>query len=666
MRMPIALPIVGSIFLLAVPTLALAQFQPVNPDELKMTSDPKAPGAAAVYLEIRQVEDDNLHYESHYARIKVLTEKGKELATVELPYVIHNYKITDIKGRTIHADGTEVPLNVKPEDLLLEKSGEVQVNRKVFTLPSVEVGSVLEYTWTLRYDDNSYSSPEWEVQLPYFVHKAHYQFLPFKAFLPNSNTSMYLEDEDGDILNDILVWWRLPSKDMTVNQVPSSGLYSLDVTDIPAAPDEEWMPPTNSFLYKVSFYYKDNNDSARWWLEAGKRWTKRVNRFADPKPLQSAVASLVAPTDSELDKAQKIYKAVQALDNTDFSRARSESERKELHMKEQKRAEDTWTQKSGSSTDIALLYLAMLRAAGLNAEPVTLADRSERTFDLSYLSLSQLTDTLVILKTGDKETSLDPGEKMCPFGVLAWKHAGSAGLLEGDHGVAVATMPYSAYSTNSLSRTGDLTLDSHGGVSGRLQFLLSGQQALYWRQKALRNDGTELKKQFDKEELESEVPDGVEAHIDHFLGMDDPDVNLIAVVGVTGNLGVATSKRMILPAYFFQSRGRTPFVKEEKREMAVDMHYGDRITDQIVYHLPDGVTVEGAPQDANIPWQGHAVYTAKSKTDPSQITITRAFTRAFTFAKPEEYQNLRAFYQKVAAADQGQIVLAAQVAAKGN
>jgi hypothetical protein len=45
---------------------------------------------------------------------------------------------------------------------------------------------------------------------------------------------------------------------------------------------------------------------------------------------------------------------------------------------------------------------------------------------------------------------------------------------------------------------------------------MTGQQALYWRQTALRNDPDEVKKQFDHE-LESLVPEGVEAHIDHFL-----------------------------------------------------------------------------------------------------------------------------------------------------
>ena len=96
---------------------AQLQFQPPTPDELQMTSDPKAPGADAVYLNLEETDNDAQHYESHYARIKVLTEKGKEMATVELPYLKGGWKISDLKGRTIHADGNIVPLNIKPADL---------------------------------------------------------------------------------------------------------------------------------------------------------------------------------------------------------------------------------------------------------------------------------------------------------------------------------------------------------------------------------------------------------------------------------------------------------------------------------------------------------------------------------------------------------------------
>lgn len=195
---------------------------------------------------------------------------------------------------------------------------------------------------------------------------------------------------------------------------------------------------------------------------------------------------------------------------------------------------------------------------------------------------------------------------------------------------------------------------------------MAGQEALRWRQSALRNDESEVKKQFDNE-LAGLVPEGVEAHVDHFLSLDDPDTSLMAVVKTHGTLGAATSKRLMLPGFFFEARGHAPFVSQEKRLEAVDMHYGDRVSEQFTYHLPDGVAVEGAPTDANIPWAGHAAFVTKTITTPGQVVVSRTLARAFTQAKPEEYQELRGFYQKVAAADQQQLVLAAAPAAtKGN
>jgi hypothetical protein len=651
------------------PALVRAQFQPPNPDELKMTSDPKAPGADAVYLEINEVANDPIHYQSTYARIKVLTEKGKELATVELPYLRGSFKIADIKGRTIHPDGTVIPLAVKPEDLMVAKAGETQIGKKVFSLPSVEVGSILEYSYDIRYDDDQFSSPTWEIQRPYFVHKAHYQFTPFKAFMPrgsaDTTTSMYLTDERGRVVNS-LIWWNHLPPGVTM-QTSVNGSYSVDVTDIPPIPAEEWMPPVESFLYRVFFYYKSASNPTDFWVSEAKLWSKDVDKFAEPsKEIQVAVNGLITSTDSDPTKARKLYDAVQALDNTDYSREKSASELKELKIKTAKHAQDTWAQKSGSSEDIAMLYLAMLRAAGLTAYATKVADRDQRIFDPSYLSLSQLDSTLVAVNADGKEILLDPGEKMCPFQTTNWRHSDARGLGQSPQGVSVVITGPQQYTDNATSRVGDVYLDGQGGVTGRINIIMTGQRALRWRQAALEEDDTELKKQFDRQELEQKVPEGIEAHVDHFLSMNDPYTNLMAVVSLKGSLGTATAKRLILPGFFFETRGHTPFVNEEKRLEPVDMHYGDRETDEVTYHFSDGVTLEGAPQDASISWPGHAVFIVKSKTGPGRITIANSLARAFTEVKPEEYQDLRGFYQKVAAADQGQLVLDLPTGSKGN
>ncbi len=650
--MPKSLFLHSAVLLLAAvaPAVACAQFQPINPDDLKMTSDPKAPGADAEYLYFEEVDNDAIHSQNYYARIKVFTEKGKEAATVELPYWGEEFSISSVSGRTIHADGTVVPLTVKPEDLTVAKTGEAQIEKKVFTLPSVEVGSVLEYEYQLNFKAQFYwhLSPEWEVQRRYFVRKAHYLFTPTQ------------------MLN--LVWWANLPPGASV-KADASGRYFLDLTEIPPTPDEEWMPPIDSFLCRVRFYYRGPGDPLvpeDYWKAQAKLWSKDIDHFAEPnKNIRDAVAGLIAPSDSDLVKAQKLYAAVEALDNTSFSRQKTESERQELKLKPEKHAADTWTQKSGNSNEIALLYLAMLRAAGLTAYAMSIVDRDRGVFDPSYMTLEQLDHALVILSTGGKELLLDPGEKMCPFATVSWKHSGAEGLRQSADGPARAETPSQVFGANTIKRAGEIDVDPQGGVSGTLQFVMTGQEALLWRQRALEVDASELKKQFDRD-LEKIAPEGVEAHVDHFLGLDEPDRILMAFVQVKGTLGTATPKRLILPGLFFETRGGEPFVSQEKRLEPVDMQYARQIADQLTYDLPAGMTVEGAPQDAKISWEGHAVYVVKTKTEPGKITVARLLANAFTLAKPEEYQDLRGFYQKVAVADQGQLVLATGAKEKGN
>ena len=651
---------VGLCATLSSPVLC-AQFQTPNPDELKMTSDPKAPGAAAVYLDYEETDNDGLHSQIYYARIKVLTEKGKEAATVEIPYLGGEFSIGSVSGRTIHSDGTIVPLTVKPEDLLIRKFNEVGVGhetyaeqvreqRTVFTLPSVEVGSVLEYSYQLRFNAQFYwhLDPDWQVQQKYFVHKAHYLFTP-------------------SVMLNLLWWPNLPQSAQIITD--AAGRYVLDVKDIPAAPEEEWMPPIDSVLYKVHFYYRGALDSINvddYWKGEAKDWSKDVDHFAEPtKPIRDAVAGLIAPGDSDLVKAQKLYAAVEALDNTDYSRQVGTSELKQLNQKEASRAEDIWAQKRGNSNDLAQLYLSLLRAAGLTAYATKVVDRDRGVFDASYMSLDQLDSTLVIVNTGGKDVLLDPGEKMCPFGTVNWKHSDAGGLRQSADGPGRAITPAQVFGANTIKRSGEITVDPHGGITGTLQIVMTGQEALAWRQTALEADAAELKKQFDRG-LAKIVPEGTEAHVDHFLGLEDSGSLLMAVVKVTGTIGTATAKRLILPGFYFETKGAEPFVNEETRLEPIDMHYAEQVTEQLTYDLPASVSMEGAPQDTRVSWEGHAVYVVKTKSDPGQLTVARVLARAFDVAKSTDYQDLRGFYQKVAAADQGQLVLTVAAGQTGN
>ncbi|HKF47928.1 MAG TPA: DUF3857 domain-containing protein [Terracidiphilus sp.] len=622
---------------LALPLCLRAQFQEPTKEELQMTSDPKAPGAAAVYLYREEKTDDNLHYHSYYERIKVLTEKGKEAATIRIPYEHGVFHVTDIQGRTIHPDGTVVPLTAKPSDLMDVKTKDQQYNSMVFTLPSVEEGSILEYRLQIRYDDKWISSPYWEVQRKYFVHKAHYFFEPSR------------------FADNLLYAYNLPEGAKLIKD--STGRFSYDAIDVPAVADEPWMPPLNSIIYRIEFYYENFHDGQQFWTEEGKNWAKTAEHFSTPgKAIKEAVAGLVAPGDTDEVKARKLYDAVQKLDNTDFTREKSASERKQEKIKQIKNAEDVWVQKSGSSDDMALLYVALARAAGLDAVPMEVVDRNRAIFDSSFLQLRQLDDYIAVVKIGGKDVFLDPGQKMCTFGILHWKHTLAGGLRPAPKGAILAVTPGNTYVQNQVQRVADLTLAPDGSVTGILRFVMGGQEALRWRQTAIRNDDDEVKKRFN-EWVRGQVPDGVQVDFDHFLALGDYNSNLIGNMKVSGNLGTATGKRVFLPGQFFESHGKHPFVAEDKREIAVDVHYPERLADDVTYRLPDGFSVESSPQKATIPWPSNAQLIVASKADKNTVEIGRALAYNFTLLEAKDYASLHDFYQKVAASDQQPVVL---------
>jgi hypothetical protein len=100
-------------------------FQPVNPDELKISNEPEAPGATAVIL-YRQVDrDDSGHtaHENDYIRIKILKEEGRKYADVEIPFFKESgNNIVNIHARTIRPDGSLAEFQGKAFDKSIVKA----------------------------------------------------------------------------------------------------------------------------------------------------------------------------------------------------------------------------------------------------------------------------------------------------------------------------------------------------------------------------------------------------------------------------------------------------------------------------------------------------------------------------------------------------------------
>ncbi len=644
-----------------------------------MTQDPKAPGAPAVYLAREEITDNFNHFVSSYARIKVLTDAGKDLATVEVSYRPGYQAKPILEGRTIHPDGTVYPLVISDQEFTSAQDKAVQLHKLVFNLPNVTVGSILEYRWTrpmtgidlhffermgeaykkealasLGSSELAFEIPEWEVQTQLFTHKAHFYFNPLNDLQRNVIGNPITTWVDGERASYLLYTQRLPAG-VQVGKSPKDD-YTLDIKDVPSLPREDNSAPQSSLAFRVRFYYTPYNTAADYWTNEIRRWTKGLEEMAVPSDaIREAATQITNGATTAESKARKLYDAVQAMQNTDFTGPSPPQQRG-------KRPDAVLRDKSGSGNDLAALYLALVRAAGLQADGMAVASRDERLFDANFLSLEQLDALLVVLHLDGKDIYLDPGEKLCPFGQLHWTHAMAGGLQEN-----APTPRYTPQNQTKDAMTvhaADLIVDSGGGVTGTLQVAMNGPAALRFRQLNLRFDLAEVQRQI-AASVQRILPAGMLVSVIGIKGLETAEGFLQVNAKVAGPLGTVTGKRIVLPAIVFSDPDQARFVSSISREWPVDLHYAEQLIDDVVYHVPAGFQVASAPQSSQLPWPEHATLVFKVSSTPNTVDVKHVFARAFVLLEAKEYPTLHEFYQKLATADQGQVVLA-PAASAGN
>ena len=655
----------------AVAAARADQFQKPTKEELEMTSLPGYPGAAAVVLYREEITRDDLHVVQHYERIKILTEDGKKYANVELGFFStqdigdmlgDDKTIGDIVGRTIHVDGTVIPFTGKPYLKVIEKATahddidkldiKYKMQAKVFTLPDVEVGSIIEYRYSTRISDNFVESPDWYVQGDLYVKAAHYQWFP---------TLRDLVDTESQAPINSITWFPIlpASAKVEHTETPSGSLsssgrnqivYNLSVKDIPPVLHEEYMPPIASYSYRVLFNFSQYHSQAEYWASEGKRWSKRKNSFVDPNSqLRDATQAVIAGATTQDEKLRKIYAAIMSMENTHFTR---EHEAREDKINT---AADVVNHKRGTPEQLTEAFVGMARAAGMKAYLMLVPDRAEELFAPGWMSFRQFDDTIAIVNVDGKEEFFDPGERYCAYGHLAWQHTFVNGLRQTDSGSDLAKTPGDGFAANKTTRVANLNMDDHGQITGKIDLTFLGSPALRWRQAGARGDEESLKHGL-RTHLEEMLPKSLDVKVTNIQNLDDYDKPLVVTYTVKGTVGTPTGKRVLLPADLFMT-GEHAVFPHEKRENAVYFHYPQMVQDALRLNLPQNMAVEAVPDPAKVMMKKEAAYDMTVTSTPNNFTTRRNFIFGDIVVPTTDYADLRAFYSQFETKDQESVVL---------
>jgi hypothetical protein len=617
---------------------------------------PEQPGASAVVLAREETTDDPHNHKIVYMRIKILTEPGRRYADVEIPYSHRHFTIYDVSGRTIHSDGTIVPFSGKPFDKVIERSRERGVQEryqvKSFTLPDVQVGSIVEFRFHQSYDDHSFYAPEWEVQSDLFQRKATFKFIPYAGLLqlPHDRVGSGVAWTTFLPKGSQLVEHEIPRSGLVTARI-ASGYIDLQMTNVPALVREPYMPPSRVLRYRVSFYYMVGARQEEFWRDEGKFWNKDVENFLGRRNgVAEAVTTTVATSDSPEQKARKIYAFVSKLDNWSYQPARAEQEDRALGIKADRGAEDVLRQHGGSHDDLNKLYTAMLRAAGIPAWLMWVPSRDQEFFDPEFLSTRQLVAEIVIAQLGGKDVYLDPGTKFCAYGLMDWRYSNVRGLRQREgKGTEIAQSGLPNYNQAMIQRMARLRMTPDGKAEGSLKVGFYGLEAMELRRVGGKTDA-EGRKKLLEDAVKRWLPADSDATLVNIPEWDDTESRLATEFKISCPLAAGAGKRWIVPLHLFQVNDKPRFSASD-RTNAIYFDYLSREIDEVHLALPPELEVESLPPNDNVRLD-YALYTTTQKQESgNSVMAIRDLTVGGLAFPPNMYKEVKGFFDKVKAGD---------------
>jgi hypothetical protein len=621
---------------------------PVTPEELQLTREPKAPGAAAIYL-YRQVDrDDRIPEVSIYVRIKILTEEGRKYGDVEIPFVKGTEYIRGVEARTIRSDGSIVRFDGSVYEKPLESMRSVKLMAKAFTMPDVQPGSIIEYRYRHQEQAGFVFDSHWILSQDLFTRYAKFSLVPNEYFS--------------------LQWsWPRGLPEGTAKPDKSrGGEIRLESHDIPAFVTEELMPPENELRYRVDFIYFDTDqymskDPVDFWRHYGKEAFGRLRKFVnEPKAMDRAAAQIVQASDPPEAKLRKIYARVQQMRNVSFERSKSEQEQKRENQTPARTVEDVWNRGGGSAFEVTYLFLALARAAGFQADLALVSTRDRYFFDRRLMNPGMLNSNLVIVNLAGKDWYLDPGVPHTPFGLLPWNETGVQGLRLNEQGGAWLATPLPAASSSRIERKAQLKLERNGTLSGTVTTRFTGLEAASLRLEE-RNEDDADRKQFLENQLRNSVPSGIEVTLTNHPDWDGSDEPLIAeyALKVPGWAAAAGQRQLLKVGLFCSQEDRTFERPIRTQPLYFDFPY--QHADDVSIEMPAGTRVGSLPKSQKLDFERYS-YGLTAESSDSTLHLTRDISLNLLLVEAKYYGLLHDFYQSVRSADEQQIVIAPSAA----
>jgi hypothetical protein len=416
----------------------------VDPSEFAVKDTSKNFGAIVLF-DLGSQEYEVIHGElflvyRRHTRIKILNKSGYDYASRSIMYEYGDAeRIEGIEGRCYwQNEAGEILSQDMDRNLIFDENYDNIYHLKKFAVPGVKEGCIIEYKFKIVCDD-IFAVRGWTFQweIPVKYSELTNAIPRFFVFEPVPNGKYRIEETEVKNYTSATHIHTVPTSSDALNKGSVAGDYEISMEilengyflkDVPALEEEPVISSVSNYSSSIDFYLTQVNLPNGLRREYDYSWKFLLTKLYEREKFGSrlnenapaAVAkNLFGGIADEQSKVNSIYKyvATQVQWNgiSTYYAGRNLKSVMETHR--------------GTSGEINLLLLNMLKAVGVNADPVLTSTRDNGYVGVDHPSMRYFNHVIVCVNSDKGKILLDATDPFRTAGNLDENHLNGSGLL---------------------------------------------------------------------------------------------------------------------------------------------------------------------------------------------------------------------------------------------
>ncbi|MEQ8562890.1 MAG: transglutaminase domain-containing protein [Cytophagales bacterium] len=577
-------------------------------------------------------------------RIKILKQSGIERANLSIGVYEAKGEGEKFRYLTAHVYNRDEKGSIQKTELNQESIYKEKINdnfsRYKAACPDVKVGSIVEYTYTLEspYKFNLY---DWEFQtdIPTLYSQYRIDMIPFYEY------NFIAQGLDKfDYHTSYQADTKRSSKYYGVDFYDVINVYGM--SNIPAFKEESFITTKDDYLMKMDFQLSKYQASKTTKKEVMSTWPKLCNDLIQSerygvylKDSRSIAKKVLAKEISNLsqDKKEKARQIIEYVKknytwNGNYSYSATQ------------KAKNFYKIRKGSSADINLFTVSLLREAGLKSRPVILSTRGHGKIKFNYPYMSFFNHVIVFVMEEEFKYLADASEKLISYNRIPVNCMNSRGLVVSANSDDWVDLEINANSQNKIVLNLTINPDSlkcSGNVT--IQAL---EYAAFYKRDNYKDDTDELKDYLKKNGFESDKVKSI-----NFEKLEMP-----YIIAAQGNSEIESIEGDLIIKPFLDFPYLENPLKLKTRDYPIDfaLTREDQMESTIIipdnykpYELPESISIDNNLVKTNLDY----------KQEGTQLVINGLYAIKKSIYEPNEYSTIKEYFQTIVDQFNKEIVL---------